>query len=510
MTSDRKKLFALTTSHSIRAAFRKAKDLKVFLWVYRRLSSITTSVYVLFATAFLYLIGTVFPQGGSYGEYAKAGGRFVWAVEVFELLDFFTSPLFLVCAFILFSNLVVCAYDRYSSIFSKDPYPAEFKPTHTFFLTHNIGDAHAGVRTILRDDLGFKLLNKDSSWIVMERGLPYKLLTWLYHLGIIALFLGFSLTYLFAFEDKLTLWPGKTNSVAPSVTGRVQYLLGMKPSRGDWALILDEFITEYHQSPKLDYPKDKFSRLATGLGWNPPVYKLEEDSLFPKDWKSAVRVMQGIRMLDQKVIEVNDPMKFGGYTFYQEGFEQRLSVRIDSNPIPLIVKTNEDVYIPGVGGAIRFGILRNGRLFKLNGETEEIKPYASVKAAGKDGKEGFEDAGIIEAGGSIHMGGKRITLSDFEEGAALSYRYDPGAPLLWAGGIFVLVTMTLRLWGSWHILAYRVDENDGMVFLDIHVASKGLLADAAKLMKRLEYHLTRYDLKPAQMPVVAPSFTEGE
>lgn len=497
MTYDRKNILALT---SIMAAFQKAKDLKVLRWVYRRLASITTSVYVLLATAFLYLIGTIFPQGGNYSEYAKTGGRFVWAVDAFELLDFFTSPLFLVCAFILLANLVVCAYDRYPMIFSKGPYPAEFKPTHTFFLTHDIADAHGEVRGILRADLGFKLISKDGSWIVMERGLPYKLLTWLYHLGIIALFLGFILTYLFAFEDKLTLWPGKSNSVAPSVTGRVQYLLGMKPSRGDWVLILDEFMTEYHQSPKLDYPKDKFSRLATGLGWNPPAYILEGETLFPKDWKSAVRVMQGIRMLDQKVIEVNDPMKFGGYTFYQEGFEQRLSVRIDSNPIPLIVKTNEDVYIPGLDHAIRFDTLRNGKLFKLNGETEEIKPYTEIKAAAKDVSGKYEDAGAIAAGGSIQMGGKRITLSDFEEGAVISYRYDPGVPLLWASGIFVLAAMTLRLWGSWHILAYRIDDNDGMVFLDIYVASKGLLADAEKLVKRLEYHLTRYDLKPAQMP----------
>ncbi len=484
----------------MRASLQKIKDLKVLRWVYRRLSSVTTSVYVLLAIAFLYLIGAIFPQGGSYSEYAKAGGGFNWAVEAFELLDFFTSPLFLACAFILLANLVVCAYDRYAAIFSKGPYPAEFKPTHTFFLTHDIGGAHAEVRRILRAELGFKLRSKDGTWVVMERGLPYKLLTWLYHIGIIALFLGFSLTYLFAFEDKLTLWPGKSNSVAPSVTGRVQYLLGMKPPRGDWVLILDEFLTEYHQWPKLDYPKDKSSRLAAGLGWNPPTYILKDDPLFPKDWRSAVRVMQGIRMLDQKVIEVNDPLKFGGYTFYQEDFEQRLSVRIDSNPIPLIVKTNEDVYIPGLDNAIRFGTLRNGKLFKLNGETEEIKPHASIKAAVKGGTEKYEDAGTIEAGESLHLGGKRITLSDFEEGAVISYRYDPGVPLLWAGGVFLLVTMTLRLWGSWHMLAYRVDEEGGMAFLDIHVASKGLLADAGKLVKRLEYHLTKNDLKPAQMP----------
>lgn len=496
MSSERKNILA----PSIRAALQRLKDLRVLKWVYRTLASIATSVYVLLAIAFLYLIGTIFPQGGSYSEYAKAGGGFVWAVEVFELLDFFTSPLFLACALLLLTNLVVCSFDRYSAIFSKGPYPAQFKPTHTFFLTHDIGGAHAEVRRILRADLGFKLRSKDGSWVVMERGLPYKLLTWLYHVGIIALFLGFSLTYLFAFEDKLTLWPGKSNSVAPSVTGRFQYLIGMKPARADWVLILDEFLTEYHQSSKLDYPKDKFSRLAIGLGWNPPSYSLKDDSLTPKDWKSAVRVMEGIRMLDQKVIEVNDPMKFDGYTFYQEGFEQRLSVRIDSNPIPLIVKTNEDVYIPGLDNAIRFDTLRNGKLYKLNGETEEIRPHAVVKTAAKEGNGKYEDAGVVEAGESIHLGGKRITLSDFEEGATLSYRYDPGVPLLWAGGVFVLAAMTLRLWGSWHMLAYRVDDKDGMVFLDLHVASKGLLADAGKLVKRLEFHLTKNDLKPAALP----------
>ncbi|MBI5491832.1 MAG: cytochrome c biogenesis protein ResB [Deltaproteobacteria bacterium] len=467
-------------------------------WCYRKLSSIWTSVYVLGAMALLFVIGTIFPQGEDFGEYIKAGGRFIDLVGIFGLLDLFTSPLFLILALLLLANLIVCSYERYAALLSGRVFPKGFEPTHILSLTHDIPDAHIEVRRLLRERLGFRLLSKDGDWIVMEKGLSYRWLTWLYHAGIIACFLGFMLTYLFAFEDSITLAPNEAQTVAPSTNGRLQGLFHPKHGPTDFHLLLEDFSTEYSESPELDFPKDKTSRLAIGLGWSKPGYEMKPESLSVKDWRSRIKVVQGGKTLLEKTIEINDPLRFGGYTFYQEGYEQRLKIRVYDNPIPLEVKTDEDAFIPGLDATLKFGTFRTGALHRLDGSVEKIKPFAFVKL--KTGEEKYEDIGKIDLGGFLDINGSRVTLVDAAESSVLSYRYDPGVAVLWWSGIFVLVTMSLRFFGGWYRLAYAIDEADSIVMLKLNLNSKGLGADPSRIVRRLERYLTMDDIRPFPLP----------
>ncbi|MCR4287252.1 MAG: cytochrome c biogenesis protein ResB, partial [Deltaproteobacteria bacterium] len=153
-------------------------------WLYKKLSSIKTSEYILGVTAFFYIIGTIFPQGGNLDEYIKAGGKYVFFVRVFSLLELFSSPLFLLAAIALFANLVICTYERYPTLFRRTDNRRSFKTHHTIYLTQGISNAIVEARNVLKDSLGFKLISKDSEWIIMEKGLPYRALTWVYHAGI--------------------------------------------------------------------------------------------------------------------------------------------------------------------------------------------------------------------------------------------------------------------------------------------------------------------------------------
>src|SRR5574337_588888 len=151
--------------------FKSKEGWKALLcWCYRKLSSVWTSVYILGAMALFFVIGTIFPQGEDFGEYIKAGGRFIDLVGIFDLLDLFTSPLFLLLALLLLANLIVCCYERYGTL-SRKVFPKEFVPTNTLSLTHELPEAHTEVRRILSERLGMRLLSKDEDWIVMEKGL---------------------------------------------------------------------------------------------------------------------------------------------------------------------------------------------------------------------------------------------------------------------------------------------------------------------------------------------------
>ncbi len=467
-------------------------------WCYWRLSSIWTSIYILGLMAVFFVIGTIFPQGGDFGDYIRAGGRFIDLVGIFDLLDFFSSPLFLILALLLLLNLIICSYERYAALLARRAVPKEFELTHTFSLTHSVLEAHTEVRRILREDLGFRLISKDEEWIVMEKGLSYKWLTWLYHAGIVVCFIGFTLTYLFAFEDTITLNAGEAQTVAPSTNGRLQGLISPKRSPADFHLVLEDFITEYSESPSLNFPEDKTSRLAVGLGWDKPSYEMKPESLSVKDWRSRIKAVQGGRTLYEKTIEINDPLKFGGYTFYQEGYEQSLRIRVDDNPIPLVAKTGDDAVIPGLDTTLKFGTFRTGTLYRLDGSIEKIKPFASVKL--KTGENKYDDIGKIELGGFLDINGSRLTLVDAAESSVLSYRYDPGVPLLWWGGIFVLIAMSLRFFGGWYQIAYNIVEADSIVMLKMNINTKGLGAGAKRIIKRLEHYLTLNDIRPIPLP----------
>ncbi|MFN3467538.1 MAG: cytochrome c biogenesis protein ResB, partial [Candidatus Brocadiales bacterium] len=60
-----------------------------------------------------------------------------------------------------------------------------------------------------------------------------------------------------------------------------------------------------------------------------------------KDWKSKLRIVEGGKTVAEKTIEVNDPLKYGGYTFYQASYDpqnEKLSgLQVARDPgVPLV------------------------------------------------------------------------------------------------------------------------------------------------------------------------------
>lgn len=464
---------------------------------YLRLASITTAVYILGLMCVFYLAGTVFPQGVSLTEYMNGGGRLVFLVTLFDLLDFFTSPVFLILALALFLNLLVCTYERYPSLFVKGPYPAEFTPERSIALTQDLKEAFEKVREVFVKELGFRPVESESRWNVVEKGLPCGLLTWLFHAGAAVCFLGFALTYLFAYDGTMRLAPKKASTVVPRETGRLKSLWTEKDGPTDFHLYLEEFITEYSEFPDLDYPEDRTARLAIGLGWSSPSYELREDSLFVKDWKARIKVVRGNKTLREKTAEVNSPLKYGGYTFYLAGWADTVKVHVDGNPILLEVLSGDEIFVPGLLEPLVFGDVKSGRVFRLDGRTEDLRPFTTVK---KKSGGGYEEAGKVLFGDSVTMNGHSITPAGFETGAVLNYRYDPGAGILWAGGVLLLSALALRIFIGRATAAYDLAEKDGIVFLNLFVSSEGLGYSTEKTVAALTRHLTKDDIRPLEIP----------
>lgn len=458
---------------------------KVFCqWTERKLSSLYTSVYLLAVMALFFMTGTIFPQGGEYEEYEKAGGGFLFIVNALSLLDFFTSPVFLILSVILFLNIAVCTWKRYPLVFQAKRDAGPFVPEISIDLPFASSSAHEEVRKALRK-AGFRTTARNTSYAVAEKGLPYKTLTWLYHAGLMACLLGFALTYFFAFEGEMRLKLREAETVMPEETGRLMGLLRGYTPHSDFHLYLERFSTDYAESPRLEYPSDKLSRLAIGLGWDKHIsYELTENFLSVKDWRAKIKVVEGARTLEEKLVEINEPLKYGGYTFYLMDVEQSFRVRVDNNPIVLETNAGEDLIIPGLDDPLQLGSWRTGTVKRLNGDIEVLKSRVDVTRKG-------EEVARLSPGGSAFVDGEKITLLDAVESPVLSYRYDPGVPLLWAAGVFVLITMSLRFFGYWFEAAYNIEERDGVPVLELRIRSAGLMADERRVVERLKYHISR-------------------
>ncbi|TAN59539.1 hypothetical protein EPN18_10360, partial [bacterium] len=83
--------YAEKIKNIIRAILPNEKK-QFFTWLYKSLSSVTCSVYLMWVIVLLCVIGTIFPQGEDLDEYIKAGGGYLNLVISFDLLDLFSSP----------------------------------------------------------------------------------------------------------------------------------------------------------------------------------------------------------------------------------------------------------------------------------------------------------------------------------------------------------------------------------------------------------------------------------
>jgi len=443
--------------------------------IYEMLSGLGATACILGLIALLYAAGSVFPQGAGLRVYALAGAR----------------PLVL----LLFINLALCSYERYKKLIARKaaerPSP---EPTHTIALTQDMDVAAADVRGVLATEMGFRSAGTLRGWTIVEKGLPHAWLSWAYHAGILAVIAALGLTWLLSYEGTMPLRPGRASLLRPSAAGRLQGLLGHKGANPDFLLVLDAFTDEYSEHPQLDYPSDMRSRLAIGLGWRRPRYTSRGGPLFPRDSRSMLRIVKNGLTVALKTVGINDPLKYDGYTFYHAGIEQRLKIRAGDNPIAIEARTGEWLLVPGLDSAIRFSRARAGTIYKLDGTTEELAPFVTVTRPGGPGAD--VTVGRVGLNDPFYVDGKRLTLVGFEESPVIGYRYDPGAALLRWSGLFVIAAMSARLLGRRWSVAYRLEEDRGIVSVVLSITSSGLAADPARLASILEGRLTRDDIRP--------------
>lgn len=259
-------------------------------------SSVKLALFIFFIVATTSIIGTIIPQNSTPEQYVEHYGANL--AKIFELLNFsdmynswwFTSLL------VLFSlNLIVCSIERLPNVWrlvrmdnlAIDPSRVTKMGNNLSFDSNAAVDTTADMIESKMSKAGWKAKRRDTGNGVLlcsQKGNWTRLGVYVVHGSILLIFIGAIIGSIYGFKAGLNL-PERSYSEQVYEYGTANIIpLGFK-------LACDRFELTYY------------------------------DNGMPKDYRSWLKVLEGDTVVEEKVIEVNDPLHYKGITFYQASYQ---------------------------------------------------------------------------------------------------------------------------------------------------------------------------------------------
>ncbi|MCB2144931.1 MAG: cytochrome c biogenesis protein ResB [Deltaproteobacteria bacterium] len=257
--------------------------------------SVKLTVVLLLSLAFTSIIGTVIPQNESPDAYLHAYGAFRYQLlSTLGILDMYHSWWFQGLLLLLTINIVVCSIERLSGswklIFTRDPKvrPERFanrSDARTLTDKRNAEELVKVYEPIVARRYGYCKVTRSSEGAVIygEKGRLSRLGVYIVHLSVILLLIGGLAGSFFGFEGYVNIAEGEaTDTIRIRNTGQIHRL--------DFQIRCDDFSLTLYE---------------TGA---------------PKEYRSALTLLEGGQVVKQKDIIVNDPLRYRGINIFQSSY----------------------------------------------------------------------------------------------------------------------------------------------------------------------------------------------
>ncbi|UCG78272.1 MAG: cytochrome c biogenesis protein ResB, partial [Nitrospirota bacterium] len=250
------------------------------------------------------IIGTIIEQGGEpeknlqilqkmFGE--SLAPSLYRISEKLGFMDMYHSWWFISFLVLFTTNLIICSLDRLPRILKivrqpVHPLPEEKFSTYTISREIQSSSSAEPLRDSLRTAIkrfGFNATEVSESGTVQfyaDKGAWSRLGVYITHLSILLILVGAVIGIFFGFNGFLNLPEGYSSQVAYARNGGTAHELG-------FTIKLDDFDVEFYEGKDM-----------------------------PKDYKSWLTVLKNGREVKKQAIEVNTPLRFDGYTFYQSSY----------------------------------------------------------------------------------------------------------------------------------------------------------------------------------------------
>ncbi len=248
-------------------------------------SSVKLAIFLIIIITIASVIGTFIPQLRSAEEYAERYGQISELLVRLEITDLYHSWWFIALLFLFSLNIVICTLTRLSPKLRR-----AFKPNLEFqsqtLLAAKIKDSFAKNWDLERSQAELKKALRSGHFRIKENRkdsevhiLARKKILGIFgsdivHVGLLVILIGGIISGFSGFRTNINISEGETVPV-----------LG-----ADFLIRLDKFETEYHPNGSV------------------------------KDWKSTLTVIENESPSLTKTIEVNHPLTYMGYVFYQSGY----------------------------------------------------------------------------------------------------------------------------------------------------------------------------------------------
>lgn len=410
-------------------------------------NSVKLAIILLIIITVASMIGTLIPQQRSPQEYLARYGQLANLFHQLQLTRLYQSSWFITLLLLFSINIITCTLTRISpklKRFFRPKIESEAKK----ILAYRIKDKYRKPWKLKRTEEEIRKLLSSSHYRLKEKNKENKTfllarkktIGWfgsdIVHLGLLVILAGGVISGFGGFRSHLTLSEGQILPVPQS----------------DFQLRLDKFETEYYPSGSV------------------------------KDWKSTLTVIGKEKPLLTKTIEVNHPLSYRGYVFYQSGYgwdwkspslEIWIKKKSDSSFLRKIeTKIGEKVTLQDEN--IQVSVMNFIPDFIIN-EKNQITSRSLEPNNPAAFIEGWQDEEQIFSGwifaqfpdfDRIHSTKEtdlRFELKDFKTSQFTSIQVakDPGVALIWIGSTLLMVGLALAFYWPSREIKMILEETEG-------------------------------------------------
>ncbi|MFB0566920.1 MAG: cytochrome c biogenesis protein ResB [Candidatus Aminicenantaceae bacterium] len=253
--------------------------------ILRFFSSVKLAIVLFIIITSASIVGTLIPQGQTLPEYTARFGQLADLFTRLQLTDLYHSWWFIGLLFFFALNIIICTLTRLIPKLNRTFKPKrvfEPKNINTLKIKEKFNKSWSLVKT--KEALKKEFLtkhyrlhenSKENKTYLLARK---KIAGWfgadIVHLGLITILTGGIISGIGGFKKNLTFTQGDILSVP----------------QANFKLRLDKFETEYYSNGNV------------------------------RDWKSTLTVFEEEKPLFSKIIEVNHPLSYKGFVFYQSSY----------------------------------------------------------------------------------------------------------------------------------------------------------------------------------------------
>ena len=264
--------------------------------IWQFFASVKLALVTLFLIAVTSIIGTVIPQKEAAEFYvSKYGPKTAQFFTILDIPDMYNSWWFLALLFLLAFNLIICSIDRFPAVWKQVTADGLALPPERLLKMSNrvtwtsdgsVSEVSAALLKKLKSNR-FKAESREhgeSTVLFSQKGHWTRTGVYVVHASILVIFFG-------AIIGSLGGYKGSVMIPETQETNRVFLFGGNGVEELGFTVRCNNFNIEF-------YPNG-----------------------MPKEYTSSLTVLEQGEEVFTKVIEVNDPLKYKGITFYQSSYE---------------------------------------------------------------------------------------------------------------------------------------------------------------------------------------------